>query len=226
MAYHKRPLTTRSCSHCHRAYQAVDRRRLYCSSSCKVLACQHRRRELAFAKQQQTDTDSSLQGTSTPAVNAAPAATSSTPHEVTLATNWQNGLMLGGTALAVDGLKEVVKFVGKLLAPAPQAGPATWLPLELRGHKAPLVLFEHPSWEEPRFFVPVPYEGTVFFYRQAHNLLFWQDAQGQWHQLSTAAEFEHIARHFRLAKIMQQQGYFFDSTRLSLSAARQLKDQG
>jgi hypothetical protein len=50
MAYQKRPATTRSCVHCHDPYEAVDRRRLYCSSSCKVQACKAKRRRRLAAQ--------------------------------------------------------------------------------------------------------------------------------------------------------------------------------
>jgi hypothetical protein len=43
MAYRPVLLTDRLCRHCQTVFQAKDKRRLYCSSSCNTLACQARK---------------------------------------------------------------------------------------------------------------------------------------------------------------------------------------
>lgn len=98
MAYHKRPATTRTCVHCHDAYQAVDRRRLYCSSSCKVQACKAKRRRRLAAQ------GGALAATGLPL--AAPGTAATTPPTLstqTLEWNLQNIAVLG-TAAALGNL--------------------------------------------------------------------------------------------------------------------------
>jgi hypothetical protein len=43
MAYHPVLPADRPCQHCQHVFQAKDKRRLYCSSSCNTLACQARK---------------------------------------------------------------------------------------------------------------------------------------------------------------------------------------
>jgi hypothetical protein len=81
--------------------------------------------------------------------------------------------------------------------------------------KQPLVTFQHVEWDEPRFFVPVPWQGTVFYYRAAQDLLFWQDPEGQCYQLTKQAEFEHILRELHLQKLVQRYVSTHTSTTLS-----------
>ena len=67
--------------------------------------------------------------------------------------------------------------------------PNTWLPVDLRQRKQPLVAIEHASWEEPRFFVVLPYGNHMIYYRAAHNLLVLRRADGSLRQLRTVQEF-------------------------------------
>jgi hypothetical protein len=108
MAYHKRLSTTRTCVHCHDPYEAVDRRRLYCSSSCKVQACKAKRRRRLAAKagakitagttSQSTDlgtlSSATAAGTTTTAVNKA------LPLQLTWSNS--NATLLTLTALAAQ----------------------------------------------------------------------------------------------------------------------------
>ena len=107
---------------------------------------------------------------------------------VTLAHNLQNWTMLTIAPQVPKLLGAVVQFVGELLAPR-EAGPSTWLPAALEQLKAPLVAMEHASWDEPRFFVELPYGKHTLYYRAQHELLLVREATGELRQLRTAAEF-------------------------------------
>jgi hypothetical protein len=114
------------------------------------------------------------------------------PPAVTLAINAQNLALFAAAPFLTEGIRQVVQFMGKLLAPAPQAGPSTWLPAMFRLLKEPLVTFQHVEWDEPRFFVAVKWGGTVFYYRAKEDLLFWLAPDEQFHQLTQQAEFQAI----------------------------------
>ena len=87
-----------------------------------------------------------------------------------------------------NALGVVLQFLGDLFTPT-VAGPNTWLPAALRQLKRPLAAIEHASWEEPRFFVILPYGPHTLYYRAAHNLLVLRQADGSLRQLRTAQEF-------------------------------------
>lgn len=123
---------------------------------------------------------------------------------MTLALNAQNLALFTAGPLLAEGLKQAVQLVGKLLAPTPQAGPSRWLPPLFRLLKQPLVPLQHPDWDEPRFFVPVPWKGTVFYYRAAHDLLFWQAPSGEYLQLTREVEFQQLVTQLELHLTLQQ----------------------
>jgi hypothetical protein len=50
MTYRRCLPTAHTCVHCHESYQAVDRCRLYCSSSYRVQVCEAKRRALLAAQ--------------------------------------------------------------------------------------------------------------------------------------------------------------------------------
>jgi hypothetical protein len=104
------------------------------------------------------------------------------PAAVTLAANWRNVTLLTASALLADTLK---LGIDRLLTLAPQADPSSWLPAELRVLAPTSCLLQHVDWQEPRFFRALPYEGEVYYYRVADELLCWLAADGSWHQLTT-----------------------------------------
>ncbi|TDN39892.1 hypothetical protein E4631_24960 [Hymenobacter sp. UV11] len=220
MAYHKRPLTTRTCAHCHEAYQAVDRRRLYCSSSCKVSACQRRRRALALAKQTQTDqpqteqpsTASSLLGTNTSAVTPTftlpDGTTSATPtakaNPQTLAWNLHNMALLGtAAALGNLGVKAGERVAERLKKPAPSAAtpvttpelvdPLNWLPPGLLTATAPRVPLEVGESGQSVVFVHLRYLGHTLYYQPTQRLLLWRAAPGDLQLVHSAEEVAFVA---------------------------------
>jgi len=180
MAYRKRPATTRTCVHCHEAYQAVDRRRLYCSSSCKVQACKAKRRRRLAAK--------------AAALNATPVASSTpttpeTPTTQTLAWNVQNIAVLGtAAALGNLGVKvgervvESFKQPAAVQQPVPQAqlvDPLSWLPAGLLTANAPRVPLELPTLGKSVLFVQLQYLGHTLYYQPSQRLLLWRAAPGK-----------------------------------------------
>jgi hypothetical protein len=184
--YRKRAPQVRQCAHCSEAFVSTHKRTLYCGDSCCTLAYYARKAQAAAPPTAGSPASAPL--ASLPAVEAAPVP----PPPVTLAVNAQNILLLGAAPFVTEGIRQVGQFVGKLLAPTPQAGPSTWLPVLFRLLKGPLVTFQHVEWDEPRFFVSVEWRGTVFYYRAKQDLLFWLDPDGQFHQLTQQAEFQAI----------------------------------
>ncbi|RZJ91232.1 MAG: hypothetical protein EOO60_08195, partial [Hymenobacter sp.] len=158
--YRKRVPQVRHCVHCGDAFESAHKSRIYCGNSCSTLAY--------YARKAQASTLPTTAATRAAALGA-PAAAAPTepaaPPAVTLALNAQNLALFTAGPLLADGLKQAIQFVGKLLAPTPQAGPSTWLPALFKLVKQPLVTFQHVEWDEPRFFVPVEWRGTVFYYR-------------------------------------------------------------
>ncbi|MFD1875557.1 hypothetical protein [Hymenobacter bucti] len=199
--YRKRVPQVRYCVHCGDAFESAHKRRIYCGNSCSTLAYYARK---AQANPPATATATRPPALSTPAATTAMGAAA--PPSVTLALNAQNLALFTAGPLLADGLKQVAQFVGQLLAPTPHAAPLTWLPAVFRLAKEPLVPFQHVDWEEPRFFVPVQWGGTVFYYRAAQDLLFWQDLEGPCYQLTKQAEFERILSQLRLQKQLPQRG--------------------
>jgi hypothetical protein len=120
---------------------------------------------------------------------------------VTLAANFSNVTLLTSAVLLADVIKLGIDW---LLTPAPQAGPSKWLPVELRTLTLPQQLLLHPSWEEPRFFRPLPYEGEVYYYRAADELLFWLAPDSQPHQFATQKDFQAFTARIRLRQLVHR----------------------
>jgi ribosomal protein S27AE len=197
--YRKRVPQVRHCVHCGDAFESAHKSRIYCGNSCSTLAY--------YARKAQASPPLVTAALSAVPLGTLPAAAtteSPTPPAVTLALNAQNLALFTAGPLLADGIKQAIQFVGKLLAPVPQAGPSTWLPALFRLVKQPLVTFQHVEWDEPRFFVPVQWQGAVFYYRAAQDLLFWQAPDGQCYQLTQQAHFEEILRQLQLQRIVQQ----------------------
>lgn len=178
MAYHKRPATTRTCVHCHEAYQAVDRRRLYCSSSCKVQACKAKRRRRLAAK-----------GPTLAAPGSAPA-TPATPLPQTLNWDLQNfGVIGAASALGTLSVKLGERVVERLTQPAVPAlpppaqpqlvDPLSWLPAGLLTGNAPRVSLPAGAAGQTITFVQLQYLGHRLYYQPTQRLLFWQAAPGE-----------------------------------------------
>lgn len=196
--YRKRVPQVRHCVHCGEAFESAHKRRIYCGNSCSTLAY--------YARKAQAAPPPTTPATSAEALGTPPAAAAEAPPmpAVTLALNAQNLALFTAGPLLADGLKQVVQFVGKLLAPAPQAGPSKWLPALFRLVKGPLVPFQHVEWDEPRFFVPVEWGGTTFYYRAAQDLLFWQSPEGPCYQLTQQTEFQTILQQLHLQQLVQR----------------------
>jgi hypothetical protein len=142
MAYRKRPATARTCVHCHEAYEAVDRRRLYCGASCKVQACKAKRRRRLAAKGP---------ALAAPSTSVATPSTQ-TPSPQTLDWNLQNLAVLGtAAALGNLGVKVGERVVESFKQSTPAAIPPTpvsvpqlvdplsWLPTGLLTANTPRV---------------------------------------------------------------------------------------
>lgn len=174
MPYQPVPPVTRLCAFCGTPYTLPHQRRIYCSNSCNTRACVARKAAKTSATPQSTQLG---------------APTSATSTSVTLAVNAQNVALLAFAPQVPKALGAVLQFLGELFTPT-VAGPTTWLPADLRQRKQPLVAIEHASWEEPRFFVVLPYGDHTLYYRAAHNLLVLRQADGSWRQVRTAQEFD------------------------------------
>ncbi|MGI4735889.1 MAG: hypothetical protein ACRYG7_12005 [Janthinobacterium lividum] len=166
-------MVARTCAFCGTAFTLPHQRRIYCSNSCNTRACVARKAGKMSADPQKTQL-----GAPTPAASTS----------VTLAMNVQNVAMLALAPQVPKALGAVLQFLGELFTPT-VAGPNTWLPADMRQHKQPLLAIEHASWEEPRFFVVLPYGRYTLYYRAAHNLLMLRQADGSLRQLRTAQEF-------------------------------------
>jgi hypothetical protein len=197
--YQKRPSTRRHCVHCHAPFESAHKRRIYCGNSCSTLAY--------YARKAQATPPAVTKPTSAAQLGSPPvgaAADPTPPPAVTLAVNAQNLALLATAPLLTEGIRQVAEFVGKLLAPTSQDGPSTWLPGMFRLIKEPFVTFQHVDWDEPRFFVPVPWGGTVFYYRAKQDLLFWQDPEGKCYQLTKKTEFDELLQRLRSQKLAQE----------------------
>lgn len=195
--YRKRASEVRQCVHCHTCFESNHKRRIYCGNSCSTLAYYARKAQAARPL-------TGLPAEPAPTLSPAAAEPTSMPPPVTLALNAQNLALLTAGPLLAEGLKQAAQFVGKLLAPAPHAGPSRWLPPLFRLLKQPLLPLLHPNWDEPRFFVPVPWKGTVFYYRAADDLLFWQAPGGEYLQLTREAEFQQLVTQLEIQLTLQQ----------------------
>ena len=195
--YRKRPFQVRYCVHCHQAFETNHQRAIYCGNSCSTLAYQARK------KQALPTTDAAR---TTQAAASDAAALLAPPPEampVTLALNMTNVSLLTASSLLADGVKRMAQLVGEWLTPPP-LGPATWLPPLFKLLKEPLVSFQFPGWDEPRFFVQVPWQGELFYYRAVQDLLFWQAPDGLCHQLTQQAQFTQLLTRLRVEKLAQQ----------------------
>jgi hypothetical protein len=183
MAYHKRPATTRTCVHCQETYQAIDRRRLYCSSSCKVQACKAKRRRRLAAKAQLAAPPKTA---TSPTISSA-AATASPQ---TLAWNLQNMAVLGTAAalgnLGVKAGEQVVERFKRPSPPAPTSAqtpelvdPLSWLPVGLLTAAAPRVPLEIGDSGQAVVFVQLQYLGHTLYYQPRQRVLLWRAAPGQ-----------------------------------------------
>ncbi|MGI4734606.1 MAG: hypothetical protein ACRYG7_05615 [Janthinobacterium lividum] len=188
MPYQPAPAVTRTCAFCGTAFTLPHRRRIYCSNSCNTRACVARK----AAK------TSAAPLAALPVVPTSVASTS-----VTLALNAQNVALLALAPQVPKVMGAVLQFLGELFTPT-VAGPNTWLPAALRQHKQPLVAIEHASWEEPRFFVVLPYQDYTLYYRAAHNLLVLRQADGSLRQLRTVQEFNALAPAVGLQALIDQ----------------------
>lgn len=182
--YRKRAPEQRTCAHCGASFESAHKRRIYCGNSCTTLACYARKAQRA-------------PGLLGPQAKSEPAEAA----PVTLAANVSNVALLTSAVLLADVVKLGIDW---LLTPAPQAGPSTWLPVELRTLMVPQRLLQHPSWQEPRFFRPLPYEGEVYYYRAADELLFWLAPDGQPHQFTTQKDFQDFTARVRLRQLVQR----------------------
>ena len=195
--YRKRPLQMRSCAHCHQAFESNHKRAIYCGNSCSTLAYYARKKQVlppAEVSRTASAPESEAVALQAPPAKSAP---------MTLALNVTNVSVLAASSLVADGVKRMVQLVGEWLTPPPQ-GPSTWLPVIFKLIKDPLVSFQFPGWGEPRFFVPVPWQGELFYYRAAQDLLFWQAPDGLCHQLTQQVQFKQLTARLRVEKLAQQ----------------------
>lgn len=174
MPYQPVPTSARICAFCGTSFTLPHQRRIYCSNSCNTRTCMARKAAKTSAA---------------PPSKQLGAPTSAASPTVTLAVNAQNVALLALAPQVPKALGAVLQFLGELLTPT-VAGPNTWLPAALRQHKQPLTAIEHASWEEPRFFVVLPYGDHTLYYRAAHNLLVLRQADGSLRQVCTAQELE------------------------------------
>jgi hypothetical protein len=181
MAYHKRLATTRICVHCHEAYQAVDRRRLYCSSSCKVQACKAKRRRRLAAKGP----------TLAAPISASPTPTPQLPQS--LSWDAQTVSVIGvASALGTIGVKMGERVIERFKQPSaptlpPQlqlVDPLSWLPAGLLTGDAPRVSITAHTTGQAAIFVQLQYLGHTLYYQPSQRLLIWRAAPGEMRQLS------------------------------------------
>jgi hypothetical protein len=196
MAYRKRPATTRTCVHCHEAYEAVDRRRLYCGDSCKVQACKAKRRRRLAA-----------QGPALAAPSAPVAPPPTTiPGPQTLEWNLQNLAVLGSAAaLGTLGVKVGERVVEGFKQPKPAAlssppapalqlvDPLSWLPAGLLTANAPRVPLELPALGRSVLFIELRYLGHLLYYQPTHRVLLWRATPGQLQPLRGPDDVAYVA---------------------------------
>lgn len=182
MAYRKRPSTPRLCVRCHDAYQAVDRRRLYCSDSCKVQACKARRRQRLAA---------------TPSSPGGQALSGLSAPKVTVAWSAANLTFFTASNLAAQLLLHVGnKLYQALTTPAlqlPREDPLTWLPAAFVTSLLQRRLLALPLWVKARSCVEVHYLEHIFFYQPVERCLLWSLAAGQYVVVSAVEQVALIA---------------------------------
>ncbi|MGI4832307.1 MAG: hypothetical protein ACRYFK_02485 [Janthinobacterium lividum] len=185
MAYRKRPATVRTCVYCREAYEAVDRRRLYCSDSCRVQTCKAKRRRRLAAKQSSVN-NSAVQPLSG---LAAP--------KVTMAWSAANLTLLTTSNLAAQLLLHLgTKLYKALTTPAkevPREDPLTWLPAAFVTTAPRRRALALPFWGRARQCVEVHYLGHTFCYQPSERCLLWAVAPNQYVVVSEAAQVALIA---------------------------------
>lgn len=231
MTYRKRPLTTRTCTHCHEAYQAVDRRRLYCSSSCKVQACKAKRRHrlAARAQGQSANTTASVQ----------PLAGLGNPKKANLTVAWSasNAALFTVTSVAAQLLVRVGDTLFKSLttpaAQVPREDPLSWLPAAFVTSVAQRQPLHLTLWGQARSCVELHYLGHTFFYQPVERCLLWAVEPGQYLVLTEAAQIALIAQcepyqppQLPSADQGQLWGYSTSPTQPLARPGTQLKDLG
>lgn len=176
-----------------RPFKTNHKRAIYCGNSSSTLAYYARK------KQALPPTEAALTTQVAAALQAPP--TEAVP--VTLALNMTNVSLLTASSLLADGVKRMAHLVGEWLTPPPLR-PATWLPALFKRWKEPLVSFRFPGWDEQRFFVQVPWQGELIYYRAAQDLLFWQAPNRLCHQLTQQVQFTQLLTRLRAEKLAQQ----------------------
>lgn len=226
MAYRKRLPTAHTCVHCHEGYQAVDRRRLYCSSSCKVQACKAKRRRRLAAQ------------TAKPALAprlgklSLAGLTLPKPPPVTLAWSTANVALFTTASLAAQLLLRVGDKLHKSLttpaAQLPRVDPVSWLPAAFVTHLPKRKLLAHPLWGPALGCIELRYFGHTFFYQPVERCLLWEMEPGLYSVVTTAEQVPLIAE---LDPYQAPQlGYGYQPDPLQLSPAPRpgsmLKDLG
>jgi hypothetical protein len=184
MAYRKRPATTRTCIHCHEAYEAVDRRRLYCSSSCKVQACKAKRQRrlaaqaAANAAQRTTSQVTSLGVLSSTKASGTTTAVTKVPPQQ-LAWSKSNLSLLTLTAFAAQltlrlGDSLLNSFKRPASAKPLLIDPLNWLPAAFVTHLPQRRVLSLPLWPEARGCVELRYFGHIFYYQPVERCLLWE----------------------------------------------------
>lgn len=197
MAYKKQPLRPRICAHCGDPYQAVDRRRLYCSPSCKTLASNARRRA----------TGPFLVLKATPLAAPVTAETAASAPAPSLPFDLQTvGVVAVGSALGHLGLRAVDQLLSSApptsstsapprptvsLAPV-REDPASWFPAAVLATPAATIPLYHPQWAGVQPCLQLDYFGRRFYYQPTLRCLFWACAPGQVWPLNLQAEFTRV----------------------------------
>jgi hypothetical protein len=198
MAYRKRPATTRTCIHCHDAYEAVDRRRLYCSSSCKVQACKaKRRRRLAAKADAKTTPVTTSPSTSLGVLPTTTAAVAKVP---TLQLTWSksNAALLTLTSLAAQlTLRLGDAFVKSFTQPAATkpllTDPLSWLPAAFVTHLPQRKALALPLWSQARSCIELRYFGHTFYYQPVERCLLWEVVPDQYLVILSPEQIPQIA---------------------------------
>lgn len=193
MAYTKQPLRPRVCTHCGDPYQAVDKRRLYCSPSCKTLASNARRR----AAPPPVATTPETTDLAAPATTAAAESVPSLPFDAQTV-----GVVAVGSALGTLGLRAVEQLLSKPASSAPplpattgageREDPAAWFPAAVLTTPAATHLLHHPQWPAAKPCLQLDYFGRRFYYQPALRCLFWECAPGRVWPLNLRAEFTRV----------------------------------
>jgi len=194
MAYKKKSLSPRICTHCGDPYQAVDRRRMYCDPSCKTLASNARRRAASASAAPETE----LATLAAPEPTDTPAA--SLPFDLQTV-----GVVTVGSALGTLGLRVADKLLSSP-PPAPSTpalpvsvsvapvreDPANWFPAAVLATPAASLPVTHPQWPTPQRCLQLEYFGRRFYYQPTLRCLFWECAPGQLWPLNQQAEFTRV----------------------------------